>query len=341
MRACFVNGDYAALKGWLDQAPWPEKLNGFTAMVLYDKKHPRKRVDILPPALKKEIQGAGMQWLVSESTGHNVLDLDTETQRLPGLFWFGFVPGSARTKTAFHGGNGMDFGLVSAGEGKIVGREHGRPNWVTRYYAFSLSAATPEQRAAAAEQGQAKWLLSGPFGDQRKAGEQFDVEFEPEKEKDKLPDLAKTCAGGVKYDKDGKAEAPKPVKWTPLQLGVGKLTDDAPAQPFMASCRLGFDHYGYEYLFTRVQSPKALDVTVGLAHRGPVKVWVNGQPVYANPRRGGFKPDDRMFPAKLKPGWNSILVKAGNVEFWETFFFALYDETEQCIPGLKFDPLAK
>ncbi len=339
LNAVLNDWDHERTRSWLEACPWTGKGNVTVLRTLYDKRHPPREVEVLHPSLRRRVTGRGIDLQV-DGEGHMNLDVDTEGRREPALFWFGFNAPGAAVKEGTHGSNTLKFGEIIPGPGKIIARETARPNWVAAVYSFDLGRPSAEQEAAAEEQGRARWLAIGPFGDQRAADKQFDTVFEPERDRISAPDTAREYVGGVKY-KEGNAEPPLKVKWREIRLGVKPLGDSGPAVPFAASCRLGFDHFGYQYLYTRVKAPKDMDATVCMGYRGPNRVWVNGQEIYSTRKRTPFKPDGHMFPVRLRKGWNPILIKARCVEFWETFSFAVYDDQEQLIPGLVFDPRGK
>ena len=336
IRAQFLDWDYAKLKAWIDQANWQAKNDPDVLAVLYDKKHPRVLADILSPARRdKPVQGPGIQ-LQADGLRHFSLDVDTETQDAPGLYWFGFNAVNANVKAA-HSGNTIVLGTISPGEGKIIDRQWTYPNWVTAVYGFNLSQASDASKAAAADQAKAKWMILGPFGDPEDQAGDWNKAFAPETEQ--APDFAKTYEGlkRVKDDEAGKAGTVIQAKWQPRTMG--DVEDGKPLGDNTLTCRWGFNQFGYTYCFTRVYAPQAMKVKAGISSHGGQKVWINAQLAYENPsdaRR--IKPDDRLFDASLHQGWNTVLVKLKNVEFWEKLYFRLMGPDEQAIPGLRFDP---
>ena len=338
LRAHFLDWDADKLRAWTEGSGWSGKKSAEALTVLYDRKHPRQAVEILNPKLKKTVTGSGIQ-LQSDGLKHQNLDVDAETLREPALFWFGFNAQGAPLKGA-HNGNALTLGAMSIGEGKVVQRENQTPNWVSAWYGFNVSRPTDASKAAATEQAKAKWLIMGPFGGADTQKEDWAKAFPPEAVTE--ADLTKTYPGLIraKDDDGGKAGTVVQVKWQPREMKG--MEDGKPLPDYTLACRWGFNHFGYTYCFTKVYAPAGAKAKFGISSCGGQKVWINGQLAFekaSDARR--LKEDDRMFDGQLKPGWNMILVKLKNVEFWEKMYFRIMDENEQAIPGLKFDPQGK
>lgn len=341
VRSRFLQQDYAQLKRWIDAKDnWKSGKGDVDILVaLYDAKHPRKLVDVVKPSLRKPVEGLGIH-LQGDGFRHHILGVESRTRREPGMWWWGWNGPTVETKPEMHGGHVMMFGHMEVGDkAKVVGRETDRPNWVAETYQFNVSKPTPEQEAAAKAQASAKWMIAGPFGDARKDGKDFDEAFAPEKETTR--DFSRTYKGALLKMEEGKAEPTKvTAKWEPREMNAEE--EGKPLGPNVLTCRWGFDHKGSTYLFTRVWAPEARAVRCGISSHGRQRVWINGEQVHETDRDvRSMKPDARMFDARLKPGWNDVLVKIRNATFWEKFYFRILDEDEQAIPGLKFDPAGK
>jgi hypothetical protein len=337
MRAYFLQHDYKELKKWLDSKNnWKKGKNDVEVYVaLYDAKHPRKLVNVVKPSLRKPLKGLGVH-LQSNGFRHHAMDMETRTRREPGMWWWGWHGDNAKVTPEMHSGHIMMFGHMQVADGKVVGRVTDQPNWVAETYSFNISTPTPEQQAAAQQQANAKWAICGPFGDARKDGKDFNEVFAPEEEK--RPNFRTTYpSAGVKKEKDKDEPTKVTAKWELREMNTRDNGKDL--GPYTLSCRWGFNHFGHTYLYTRVWAPEAMDVRCGISSHGRHRVWINGEKVHEidrDPR--DLKPDAYVFEGELKEGWNDVLVKIRNVEFWEKFYFRIYDENEQPIPGLKFNP---
>jgi hypothetical protein len=340
MRAYLLAYDYDRLKQWYDAKDnWqagktaPEILAAF-----YDARHPRSMVDVVAPSLRRPIKGIGIH-LQANGFRNNAIGMETRTRGEPGLWWWGWNGPDAPSKVDLHGGNLMSFGHFEVADGKPVGRVTEQPNWVVESYRFNIASPNAEQRAAAEAQARAAWMICGPFGDARKKGEDFNDAFPPEQEQER--DFGRTYAAALlKPDK----ASPDPVKVT-ARWALRTMHDQEDGKelpPNVLTCRWGFDHAGCTYLFTRVWVPEATKARCSISSFGRQRVWINGALVFDNPK--GFraiKADASVFDAQLKPGWNDVLAKIRNVEFWEKFYFRVMDANELSIPMLKFDPNGK
>lgn len=342
IRAYYLNWSHDQLRQWLDSVDFRAENTAHVLMALYNGAHPPELVDILHPDLNRPFGGeAGALGvhLQSDGLGHQNFMLDTRTYREPGLFWFGFNTMSPN-RPELHSGNGVTFGVTNFGDGRIVNRDNSAPNWVTRGYSFNISAASAAARQAEAEQADAEWMILGPFGRRGHEGDQFDTAFGPEDSA--LPpnfDAVYRDAAS-KPGEDGAEDETVDAQWQSSTMAGRE--DDRQLPPYTLSCRWGFNHFGYTYLYTRVRAPQAMDVRFGISTNGGHKVWVNGE--LANENRRGNRttdPDAEVFAGRLEQGWNDILIKLRNSTFWERMYFRVMDENEQAIPGLVFDPTGR
>ena len=123
------------------------------------------------------------------------------------------------------------------------------------------------------------WQLAGPYtGVPREA--LFTAVFPPEEGKD------------------------QPGDWKPLPVGT------QPDKPWLLDLQqaLGGDDRA-AYLRTFLYAPRELQARLDLGSNDGVKVWLNGQPVHANPAWRELKPGEDELPITLLPGWNTLLLK--------------------------------
>jgi len=117
------------------------------------------------------------------------------------------------------------------------------------------------------------WLFSGPYS----KGPLFETAYPPEK------------------------PGARGVQWKQLRKGVGpQVIDLAKA--------VGGDNRAV-YLTASVLSPADQDVRLEIGSDDGVKVWVNGKGVHANDTSRSLKIGQDRAAAKLKKGWNRLLVK--------------------------------
>jgi hypothetical protein len=65
------------------------------------------------------------------------------------------------------------------------------------------------------------------------------------------------------------------------------------------------------YAMTSVYTETARDAVLLVGADDQVAVWVNGQEIHRNNRRGGAFPDEDKVPCHLDAGWNQVLCKVG------------------------------
>lgn len=126
------------------------------------------------------------------------------------------------------------------------------------------------------------WEMSGPYTAEDNAMKTlFDSEFPPERE-------------------DGGTAA----SWRPIPVGTNE------GMPFLVELdkALGGDNRA-AYLRTRVWSDAAKEAVLELGSDDGVKVWMNGQQVFAKDVIRPAAPGQDKAPVQLNEGWNTLLVK--------------------------------
>jgi hypothetical protein len=97
----------------------------------------------------------------------------------------------------------------------------------------------------------------------------------------------------------------KDVQWKKITRGIGSweiTLDDAMGG--------GNDRAGYAR--TRVWSPSDQDVRLELTSDDGIKVWLNGAVVHNKYVNRGMEPRQDIVKAKLKEGWNDLMLKIVN-----------------------------
>jgi len=117
------------------------------------------------------------------------------------------------------------------------------------------------------------WLVSGPYTE----GSSYETPYPPEKK----------GAGNV--------------QWQVLSKGVG-------AQVIDLKQAFGGDNRAV-YLKTGVSSPTDQDVLLEMGSDDGIKVWINGKLVHANNANRPCRPAEDKAKARLRKGWNALLVK--------------------------------
>ncbi|MBI5480484.1 MAG: DUF3857 domain-containing protein [Deltaproteobacteria bacterium] len=160
------------------------------------------------------------------------------------------------------------------------------------------------------------WLVAGPFDNEGRAG--FAAVYPPERER----------SGPVPLDQRFVAKDRRPVSWRPFPpLATAGFV---PLDPFVKP-----DANACAYAATFVQSPQAQEVAVRVGSSGAVKVWVNGAPAL---QRDVYRPvrfDQDAGAARLRKGWNRILVKSCTTSGRWGFFLRLTDRAGRPVAGLK------
>jgi len=95
------------------------------------------------------------------------------------------------------------------------------------------------------------------------------------------------------------------IKWTRLTKGVGTWAIN------LAEALGGGDDV-VAYARTRVWSPQAQEVRLEFGSDDGLKAWLNGAVVHANNTERGLAPRQDTAKAKLKEGWNDLLLKVTN-----------------------------
>src|SRR6185437_13399818 len=130
-------------------------------------------------------------------------------------------------------------------------------------------------------------LVIGPFGEGRAS---FGTAFPPEAER---------TAPVIGHTYPGKAHD---VAWRPGEAAVreGALYLDGLLRP---------DDQAVAYVAAFVHSDRARSAALRLGSPGPVKVWVNGAPVFAHDVVRPAALDQDAVGIRLERGWNRILIK--------------------------------
>ncbi|MHC4503172.1 MAG: HEAT repeat domain-containing protein, partial [Planctomycetota bacterium] len=118
------------------------------------------------------------------------------------------------------------------------------------------------------------WLGSGPYT----KGQPFNTAYPPEK-----PDA-------------------QGVKWKALTKGVAPLNIN-----LLAAIGPGGNRAAY--MKTHVYSSTDQDVRLEMGSDDGIKVWINDKLVHSNPAVRGIRPGEDKAKARLRRGWNKVLVK--------------------------------
>jgi hypothetical protein len=118
------------------------------------------------------------------------------------------------------------------------------------------------------------WLGSGPYT----KGDPFGTEYPPEKE-----------------DAEG-------VTWKLLTKGIGPQVINLEQAIATGDNRAA-------YMKTRVWSPADQEVRLEMGSDDGIKVWINGELVHSNGATRPCSPGQDTAKARLKKGWNDVLVK--------------------------------
>jgi hypothetical protein len=276
----------------------------------------------------------------------NLLGLDNRTAEAPGLYLFGFNASDPAIEPQAHSGNIMLLGLVEPVEGKVVNASGQAPNWVTAIRQFDVVVPTEAQSAASAKQGHAPFMVCGPFGDERLIKDkrhfqaQWDKRYGPESRP--VPDFDQAYQQSRHYaDENDQAGRAITARWQLRYAGSDKAHDNRGLDPYFIDTRIKEAGFGFTCVFTQVYAPRSMSVNVGFSARGPARMWVNGEQVFEKTGQDKrVEPDSHVFEIELKRGWNQVLWRERQAEFWAKSFFRIMDENQLVIPGLIFDPRA-
>lgn len=153
-----------------------------------------------------------------------------------------------------------------------------------------------------------QWVWVGPFKKEGVVGDKlFDMSFPPEESKAK-------------------------VEWKPLQRGPKKEKN-----PEIDLLPISNEENCCVYLQTRVRSKNDCDVVLSFGSDDGIKVWLNGAVMHTRRVSEGFKLDADKLPAKLKKGWNTVLVKVTQVKGEWAFSFGIKAADGGPVEGLKFE----
>lgn len=193
--------------------------------------------------------------------------------------------------------------------------------------AEGLEAAEQEVDLIAAVGFVADWRLIGPFDNRDEAG--FDVAYPPESELD---------AAAVYDGKPDKEGEPIAARWVAHRSDdrLGEINLNAALKPYKGAVA---------YAWATVESDAGREIEVRYTSRVATKVWVNGDLVAENEiYHGGSGFDQHRAAATLKPGANTVLVKAcqnEQTEPWaQSWYFQLRlcDELGGALAGLRVLP---
>ena len=162
-----------------------------------------------------------------------------------------------------------------------------------KYYEIrSILMSYQAQKLMALREGR-PWYLLGPFPNpeneeapEHSPGKGFDTVYPPEKE--------------LNFTKTYQGAEGKPIKWVLVADASSGIDFNPLFQP---------NEWVVVYGATNVYSPQARDVNFQVGSDDGIKVWLNGELIHTFARARAFRSGEDVFPAKLKAGWNSILIK--------------------------------
>ena len=144
-----------------------------------------------------------------------------------------------------------------------------------------------------------KWKIIGPF--ENADGQGFAAVYPPEQ---KL-DFAATYPG-----KNG-----EPAAWKDLELPDGQLTS-------VKVFREENHAFMTVYLTREITTNRATELPIALGSGGPLTVWLNGTQLLADNNARQPAPDQVHATLKLKPGKNTLLIKACYVAAGRSFCYS-------------------
>lgn len=155
-----------------------------------------------------------------------------------------------------------------------------------------------------------KWLLAGPFPNQR--GEGYDTMYPPEI----------NIKPSERYD-----QFPTPAEWRMKEFPEGYVdfTGVIPTNgPAVA------------YAYTGVYSPREQNVQLLLGCQGDVKIFLNYKEIYAKRGLNQPRPGGERIPLRLFEGWNHLVIKVTQGSGPWGFYLEMTDIQDLPLPELHF-----
>lgn len=169
------------------------------------------------------------------------------------------------------------------------------------------------------------WMVIGPFDNYNRKG--FDIEYQPEK--DSLNQIRKASY------KNSEGQRLEWQKVTGKTIGKNRgIVDFLELYGKKSNGKLA-------YAWTYVKSDKNRDVKLLVGSDDGIKIWINGKQVFSHLIKRGLTPAEETVDAKLKKGWNSILLKVENDVGGWAFSFDIKDKDGNPIDALEYWPLRK
>ena len=155
------------------------------------------------------------------------------------------------------------------------------------------------------------WQVAGPFTERkRKSGRLLDAVFPPEE------------------------PGAKGVRWRLMPLGSD------PAMPGLLDLgyAIGGDNRA-AYLRTRIWAPKEQEAAFQIGHDDGAKLWLNGQPIYAENASKGLSPrGGQTVKAPLLEGWNELMIKVVQTKSKWGACLQIHSPEGGPIEGLRAEP---
>ena len=152
-----------------------------------------------------------------------------------------------------------------------------------------------------------QWVGTGPYTEEGKDGQAiYNTVFPPEK-----------------------PEADD-VEWKPITKGIGRWDIN------LESTFGGID-YCAAYVRTRVYSPKAQEALLEMGSDDALRVWLNGKLIHEHWKTSGAAPRQERASAKLKEGWNDLMMKVVDHTGGWVFGARLRQPDGAALERLKFD----
>ncbi len=156
---------------------------------------------------------------------------------------------------------------------------------------------------------QSSWQVAGPYRvDSRQASKLFDAAFPPETQE----------AASVAWRTRPAAASDQP--------GHLDLSDLGPGDHCVLDAR------------TRVFSPVEQTVRLKIGSDDSIKLWINGELVYAHNTVRGLAPGQHQAQARLSAGWNHVLVKLPQHTAGCGFWIEIALSEGAPVRGLLWDP---